>query len=939
MAESSGVSEAGKAWIVISVKDEFTEGLEQASRALEGFSDTAKKSTGDYNQALEEASRSSEERWKSIADSCTQAGELLTGAWRKLSVPAREAVDVYSDFDDMIRAASAKMAGATDEELRGLYNQAKKLGAALSFTATDVAEGMKLLAQNGFGASEVRDSIRPVMDLARATGTDVATAAEIASTTLRSFNMEAGQMEHVCDVLTATANTSAQGLVDIGYAISFSATNAATAGSSLEDYLELLGILANYGLKGSKGGTAMRQMLTATLAPKKQEILSMMGVKVKDENGDMRSIKAIIDDVKASVQDKGNGYQLEAFYDAFGVRGMASAANISKGSFDALSSAIHDAEGVARKTSDAMDAGLGGSIRMMKSAAETLQITFGEALAPALSSCFDSFKHFFAGTAEWIAANKDLVAGITEVGAAVSALGGALLVAGGAASVFSKACGVAGTAVGVLGKAFLFLEANPIVALLTGVAIAAGAIGMKMYLAHRETMKYGGAAAKLRQENEARAETDREHMARLAELAEKEQLNNHEVAEAARLVQVLNGHYRDLGLTFDSTTGKIEGLTEAQQKLAKAQLDQSIRDKKAELAEKQKQYSDKYSPEQRTKYGFVRPEIKEYTKEELDDLDAKGVRVASAGGGQDLWAMAPNWERAVFNEQSGKYHVASQRNGIFKGKESADEARQRVEKALAQQNLEAAQIAALSEEIETLEGQRTEMTAEPRPIEGASPDTAAESETKNEPGEESADTDREPAKLQLAGDVWPWRLRKPRKAAAAPQTEDAIPAELLPQSGIAPLTLFTTMGLNPSELEALEKNGWDADLARADLAQAEEAAAEKKAGKDNSTRVTNRDLAGQLQSLGQSMEQLTRLQNELIAFRQSEEQQAQEQGEQMQQSVADWKNGPGSASYQRMDVTDKAIVETAENTKITADYVKKLYDLLKAGGGQAVFAQ
>ena len=159
MAESSGVTEAGKAWIVISVKDEFTEGLEQASRALEGFSDTAKKSTGDYNQALEEASRSSAEHWKSIADGCTQAGELLTGAWRKLSVPAREAVDVYSDFDDMIRAASAKMAGATDEELQGLYNQAKKLGAALSFTATDVAEGMKLLAQNGFGASAARDGL------------------------------------------------------------------------------------------------------------------------------------------------------------------------------------------------------------------------------------------------------------------------------------------------------------------------------------------------------------------------------------------------------------------------------------------------------------------------------------------------------------------------------------------------------------------------------------------------------------------------------------------------------------------------------------------------------------------------------------------------------------------------------------------------------------
>ena len=145
MAESSGVSEAGKAWITISVNDEATAGLEQVSQSLETFSTNATSSMDAYDAVIEKTARSSAQHWQSIADSCTQAGELLTAAWGKLSVPAKEAVNVYSDFDDMIRAASAKMAGATAEELQGLYDQAKKLGAALSFTATDVAEGIPIL--------------------------------------------------------------------------------------------------------------------------------------------------------------------------------------------------------------------------------------------------------------------------------------------------------------------------------------------------------------------------------------------------------------------------------------------------------------------------------------------------------------------------------------------------------------------------------------------------------------------------------------------------------------------------------------------------------------------------------------------------------------------------------------------------------------------------
>lgn len=399
MAESSGVSEAGKAWITISVNDEATAGLEQVSRSLESFSASAQTSITAYDAALEKTARDSAQHWKNIADSCNQAGEVLSAAFNKFAAPTKEAVGVFSEFDDMMRAVSSKISGATAKDLEHLTDKAQQLGKSMSFTATEVAEGMKLLAQNGFNASEIDKSIKPVMNLARATGTDVASAADIASTALRSFNLDAGQMERVCDVLAATSNSSAQSLTDIGYAISFSASNAANAGSSLEDYMKLLGTLANFGQKGSKGGTALRKILTSSVSPRNSDKFIDLGISPVDENGQLKQTAELIGEVQQKIKDMGSGEQAQWLYSLFGSTGMTGGANLMKGSFEAMETAIDNAAGTAQRTADAMDAGLGGSLRMMKSAAESLQISFGEALAPALQDIYGVMKGIAAGTA------------------------------------------------------------------------------------------------------------------------------------------------------------------------------------------------------------------------------------------------------------------------------------------------------------------------------------------------------------------------------------------------------------------------------------------------------------------------------------------------------------------------------------------------------------
>ena len=115
------------------------------------------------------------------------------------------ATKTFADFDMQMRTAQA-VSGATAREFANLTAQAKELGATTSFTAGQVAAGMTALGRMGFKADEIKNATPAVMDLAKATGTEMAQAAEIAANNLRVFELEAQQMGGAADIMTATVN-------------------------------------------------------------------------------------------------------------------------------------------------------------------------------------------------------------------------------------------------------------------------------------------------------------------------------------------------------------------------------------------------------------------------------------------------------------------------------------------------------------------------------------------------------------------------------------------------------------------------------------------------------------------------------------------------------------------------------------------------------------
>ncbi len=191
---------------------------------------------------LQQSLKLAESKLKAFGDSAASIGGQFLGVGVAASTPIALAVKNYADFDDQMRATQA-VSGATGKELELLTERAKELGRTTSFTAAQVASGMVELGRAGFKTPEIDASIANVMNLSRATQTEIPLATEIAGNALRSFGLDASEMGRVCDILTATANNSSQTLEDLGEAFKFVAPIAADAGLSIEDASKIVGTL------------------------------------------------------------------------------------------------------------------------------------------------------------------------------------------------------------------------------------------------------------------------------------------------------------------------------------------------------------------------------------------------------------------------------------------------------------------------------------------------------------------------------------------------------------------------------------------------------------------------------------------------------------------------------------------------------------------------
>lgn len=382
-----------------------------------------------------------QKRLRAFGAFATSIGSAITKA---AVIPAAGfliSAKIFTEFDDRMRVVRA-VTGATKDEFAALRDEAKRLGAETSFSAREVAGAMTELGRAGFTPTAILASTEAVLALSRATDTELARATEIAGASLRGFNLDVSEMGRVTDVLTATANGSAQTLDDLFEALKPVAPIAAEAGESIEQTAAAIAVLANNGIKGSLAGNSLARAYKNLADEAKQTELRSFGVEAVDAAGNLRPLADIINDLAKSTKNLGTAKRLSIFETLFG-RGQAAALKLASSgeAFDDLASTITNSAGRAKAAAAEMDAGVGGSFRKMKSAVEAVAISVGEAIESPLKILADAGAKVASVVRFWIDNNKLLVASIFAIVAVAGIAGVSLLGVGLLSTIASAAIG------------------------------------------------------------------------------------------------------------------------------------------------------------------------------------------------------------------------------------------------------------------------------------------------------------------------------------------------------------------------------------------------------------------------------------------------------------------------------------------------------------------
>lgn len=379
---------------------------------------------------------------RSFSKSCTAMGREMLALGGAMSLPFALAERSFAGFDDRMRLVQA-VTNSTGEAFESLTKTAQRLGRETSFTAQQVADAMIALGRMGFDPSEIEASISSVLNLSRATGTELAESADIAANSLRIFGLEAGKMSQVADILTATANGSAQTLTDLFEGLKMAGPQAVAAGESLDELCAALGVMANMGVKGSLAGTALRKSYVQFADIKVQKTLREVGVEATDSSGNLRRMAEVMRDIAVATKKLPTADRLAFMKDVFDVRGMMSGMSLTKdiGELDEFLAKLKDVSGQADATAKAMDAGIGGSFRLFQSAVEGAMNATGEALNSTIKPMVERITAVINSFTKWIEANKGLVASIAVTAGSIAALGAALLTIGTVGRVLSTGIG------------------------------------------------------------------------------------------------------------------------------------------------------------------------------------------------------------------------------------------------------------------------------------------------------------------------------------------------------------------------------------------------------------------------------------------------------------------------------------------------------------------
>lgn len=292
------------------------------------------------------------------------------------------AVSVGKDFEAQMSTVQS-ISGATGEEFEALKAKAKEMGSTTSFSATEAGQAMEYMAMAGWKSKDMVDGIGGIMNLAAASGEDLALTSDIVTDALTAFGLSAKDSGHFADVLAAASSNANTNVAMLGESFQYAAPVAGALGISAEDTSVALGLMANAGIKASSAGTSLRTGLTNLAKPTKQMQTYMDRYNIamiKNQDGSINLRDTMID-LRAKMSGLSESEQAAAAAAIFGKNSMAgwlAIVNSSDQDFEKLAGAIDNCNGKAAEMAAIKLDNLEGDITLLKSAAEGFGISLYE---------------------------------------------------------------------------------------------------------------------------------------------------------------------------------------------------------------------------------------------------------------------------------------------------------------------------------------------------------------------------------------------------------------------------------------------------------------------------------------------------------------------------------------------------------------------------------
>lgn len=436
--------------------------------------------TKEYERGLKSAkgmaTSTSQDITKSVGNlkkgALVTAGAITAG----LTAFGMSSVKAGMEFDTSMSQVAATM-GKTNAELQqeigevdlawghfsgNLREYAQEMGKHTAFSATEAADALNYMALAGYDAQKSMQMLPNVLNLAAAGSMDLATASDMVTDASSALGLTTEETTALVDQMAMASSKSNTSVAQLGDAMLTVGGTAKNLRGGTTELSTALGILADNGIKGSEGGTILRNTILSLTAPtsKAQKELDALGVSVFDSEGNMRSMNDIMMDLDSSMSNLTGEERAAAMSKIFNSRDLKGVEALLAGAGDRwneLSGYIDDAQGSAQKMADTQLDNLQGDITLLKSAWEGLQISVSDKVTPAL---------------------RGLVQALTWAIDHASTLGPIILGAATAFSVFAVAINIGSiitavtTAMAALNAVLIANPIGIIVALIAGLVVA-----------------------------------------------------------------------------------------------------------------------------------------------------------------------------------------------------------------------------------------------------------------------------------------------------------------------------------------------------------------------------------------------------------------------------------------------------------------------------------